>query len=141
LKYWDASALVPLVIEEPGTPRLRRLLRADDDVVAWWGSWVECASALARRHREGRLAQQPYQEALKALVLAARGWRAVTPSDLVRFDAMRFVRVYPLRSADALQLAAAWSWAQRRPSGLQFVCLDQRLRDAAVFEGFSVLPE
>ena len=46
----------------------------------------------------------------------------------------------PLRAANALQLVAALIWAQESPQGLEFVCLDQNLREAALREGFSILP-
>lgn len=38
-----------------------------------------------------------------------------------------------------LQLAAALVWAGKAPKGHQFVCLDQRLREAARKEGFTLL--
>ena len=49
--------------------------------------------------------------------------------------------VHPLRAADALQLAAALLWTEGAAMGSQFVCLDQNLREAAVREGFTVLPK
>jgi hypothetical protein len=52
---------------------------------------------------------------------------------------MRFARLHGLRAGDAVQLAAAVSWAQRGPRGLEFVCLDRKLREAALIEGFTVL--
>ncbi|HEX4157328.1 MAG TPA: hypothetical protein VHY79_02560 [Rhizomicrobium sp.] len=52
---------------------------------------------------------------------------------------MRFLCVRPLRAADALQLAAAFIGADRRPPSLEFVTLDERLADAARKEGFAVL--
>ncbi len=42
--------------------------------------------------------------------------------------------------ADALQLAAALSVCAEHPEQLPFVCLDDRLREAARREGFPVLP-
>jgi hypothetical protein len=48
---------------------------------------------------------------------------------------------HPLRAADALQLAAALVWTGEAAAGEAFVCLDERLRDAARREGFEVLPE
>jgi hypothetical protein len=50
------------------------------------------------------------------------------------------VRTHPLRAGDALQLAAALVACGERPEALPFVCLDDRLRDAARREGFAVLP-
>jgi hypothetical protein len=46
------------------------------------------------------------------------------------------LRVHPLRAADALQLAAAFIAAERRPSSLEVVTLDDRLAAAARKEGF-----
>ena len=50
--------------------------------------------------------------------------------------AIRFLRVHPLRAADALQLAAAFVAAERRPSSLELVTLDDWLAAAARKEGF-----
>jgi hypothetical protein len=47
---------------------------------------------------------------------------------------------HALRAADALQLAAALDWCDGNTRGESFVCLDDRLRGAAVLEGFRVLP-
>jgi hypothetical protein len=54
----------------------------------------------------------------------------------VREVARRYLRVHPLRAADALQLAAAFVAAERRPPTLTVVTLDDRLRAAAEKEGF-----
>jgi hypothetical protein len=44
---------------------------------------------------------------------------------------VRFLRVHLLRGADPLQLAAASMAAERRPSSLEVVTLDDRLTAAA----------
>lgn len=140
MRYWDASALIPLLVREPATAEARSLVKADEIVYVWWGTPVECASGLARRLREGDLDAGGHEEALKTLAAAIPGWKPILPSDGLRTDAMRFARVHALRAGDALQLAAALSWAQRAPDGLEVVCLDRKLRDAARMEGFTVLP-
>jgi predicted nucleic acid-binding protein len=48
VKFWDASAIVPLLVAETTTERVQALAQRDPDMLAWWGSAVECASALAR---------------------------------------------------------------------------------------------
>jgi uncharacterized protein len=53
--------------------------------------------------------------------------------------AIRFLRVHLLRAGDALQLAAAFLAAERRPSSLEMITLDDRLGAAARKEGFVVL--
>ena len=140
MRYWDASALFPLLVNEPATSETRALLKSDEIVYVWWGTPVECASGLARRLRDEELNPARHEEALKTLAAAMPGWKPIAPSDALRADAMRFARLPALRAGDALQLAAALSWAQRAPDGLEVVCLDQRLRDAARNEGFTVLP-
>jgi predicted nucleic acid-binding protein len=70
-------------------------------------------------------------------------WRTVVqvaPTEQVRTRAARLLASYPLRAADAFQLGAALVWAQDQAAGHDFVCLDERLREAARQEGFSVLP-
>jgi predicted nucleic acid-binding protein len=57
---------------------------------------------------------------------------------LVRQTAIRLLRVHPLRTADALQLAAAIAAAEDHPATLPFVTLDERLAQAAEREGFPV---
>lgn len=60
-------------------------------------------------------------------------------SDLVREQAMRLLRAYRLRAADALQLAAAIAAADFSPGSLEFVSLDERQADAAHREGFRIV--
>ena len=74
---------------------------------------------------------------LRALMSA---WTEVEPTGLVREQAGRVLRLHPLRAADALQLAAALVWCQGDPIYHAFICLDQRLREAARREGFPILP-
>ena len=139
MKFWDASAIVPLLITEQTTRRLQALLAKDPAMLVWWGSEVECVSALARLKREGGLGPQALAVALKRLGQLATAWHEIDASDSVREAATRFVRVHPLRAADALQLAAAFLAAERRPATLEVITLDERLGAAAWKEGFTVI--
>lgn len=64
----------------------------------------------------------------------------VLPSQELRTIAIDLLQRYPLRAADAGQLAAAELWRQHTAESVDFVCLDQRLREAAEAHGFQVLP-
>jgi len=139
VRYWDASALVPLLVEEPATTALLDSYRKDADVLTWWGSAVECASAIARLERDGDLTPAAAGVAFDRLSSLAAAWHEIQPLDEVREAAVRFLRVHNLRAADALQLAAAFVAAERRPATLAFVCLDERLGLAAAREGFRVV--
>jgi hypothetical protein len=138
MRYWDSSALVPLVATEAATARLDALLAADPVILTWWGSRLECASAIARRERAGELGGPLVHEALNALHYLRDSWQEIAPTPQVREQAERLVRVHPLRAADALQLAAGLVAADFRPGSLTFVTLDERLARTAQREGFAV---
>jgi predicted nucleic acid-binding protein len=137
--FWDASAIVPLLIAEPTTVKMQALARNDPDMWVWWASGVECISALARRERAAEFDGKTMALALDRLKQLADGWHEIEPIEIVRESAIRFLRVHSLRTADALQLAAAFIAAERRPSSLQVMTLDDRLADAARKEGFVVI--
>lgn len=138
MKFWDSSALIPLLVEEEATTAIRKLLLDEPGVIAWWGTPVECASAISRLEREGNLSPGVATEALERLDALARHWHRIEPVDAVLENARRLLRVHPLRAADSLQLAAAVLASEGRPSTLEFVCLDDRLVTAAQREGFPV---
>lgn len=104
-------------------------------MVVWWGSAIECASAIARLHRDGQLSAADERVARGLLAELSTAWFEIQPGTAVRDQAMRVLRVHPLRAADALQLAAALEWSGGAASGM-FITFDDRLRDAAAREGF-----
>ncbi len=140
MKFWDASAVIPLCLIERQSKVLKKLIGEDEAIVAWWGTPVECFSALARLRREETLTEIEEEQARLLLRTLQRVWTEVEPTNVVREQAGRVVRLHPLRAADALQLAAALVWCQGDPNLHGFVCLDHRLRDAARREGFTVFP-
>lgn len=139
MRFWDASAIVPLLVAEAMTQRMQALARQDPEMLVWWGSDVECMSALARLERAAALDAKAMAIASDRLKQLGDGWHELEPNEIVRESAMRFLRVHPLRAADALQLAAAFIAAERRPTSLQIVTLDDRLATAALKEGFKVV--
>ena len=139
MKFWDASAIVPLLFAEPERDALLDALERDPEMLVWWGTPVECASAIARREREGALQLEQGTAALDRLRSLAGAWHEVLPSEAVRNAAQRLLRVHPLRAADSLQLAAAFVAAEGEAPSLEFVCLDERLGAAAAREGFALL--
>ena len=140
MRFWDSSAVVPLCLSEPRSAAVTALASGDEELVVWWGTRVECVSALARRRREGVLAAAAERRARAVLDSLAEVWSEVQPGEAVRQRAERALMVHPLRAADALQLAAALVWAEDAPRGLELVCLDANLAEAASKEGFTVVP-
>lgn len=140
MRFWDASAIVPLLVAERSTRRLQALATSDPAMLVWWASEIECVSALSRLERDGALTSRAIALAQGRLAQLASAWHQIDPSDAIREAAIRFLRVHPLRAADALQLAAAFLAAERRPASLDMITLDERLAVAAQKEGFSVIP-
>jgi predicted nucleic acid-binding protein len=135
VRYWDASALVPLVVEEEATGRVRGWLSEDSTIVTWAWTRVELASAVERRARQGELSQPQRRAALSRFDELARTWDEVVDLFAVRARALALLARHELRAADAAQLAAALLTAEQDPAGLIFVCLDGRLATAADREG------
>jgi uncharacterized protein len=139
MRFWDASALVPLYLAQARTTHFRRRLEEDADIAVWWGSRVECISAFCRLQREGTLDATGLTGAIRALHADSESWHEVLPTTAVRREAERLLRVHVLRAADSLQLAAGLEACDRDPGRLVFVCADTRLAAAAEKEGFDVL--
>jgi predicted nucleic acid-binding protein len=139
MKFWDASAIIPLLADEPTRLELLAILDDDPEVIAWWGTSVEIASALARRERENLLSAAEVERGLATARALSDSWYEVLPTDAIRRTAERLLRAHPLRAADSLQLAAAIIAADHDSGTLDLVCLDVRLTAAARREGFKVL--
>ena len=138
MRFWDASAIVPLILDESA---------ADHDVVVkdsptmwvWWGTSVEAVSAIVRREREGVLPGAQATHCLSRLDELSATWMELAPSDALRDSARRLLRIHALRAGDSLQLAAALIAAEGHPESLEFVCRDSRLATAASREGLKVI--
>jgi predicted nucleic acid-binding protein len=141
LRFWDSSALLPLLAEQTASEAMNVLLREGEDLVVWWGTWAECAVAISRLKREDSLDEESEQETRVVLDEIAADWTEVEPIDDMRLLASLLSKDHPLKTADALQLAAALRWCEGDTTGRSFVCLDNRLREAAMGEDFGVLPE
>ena len=139
MRFWDTSAIVPLLVAQPATDAVERELGRDPRIVAWWGTGLECRSAAARLEREGRLEAGGTTAALTTIADLESAWTEVPATEAVRSAAARLLRTHPLRTGDALQLAAAIVAADGDPRTLAFVTLDDRLALAADKEGFRVI--
>lgn len=137
MSYWDSAAIVPLLVEEKRSAYYTGL-RERETIVTWWGTPVECASALARKVRERTLLPAGFAAALHFLEQLQKHWIEIQPSPPLRQAAIKLLRTYPLRAADALQLAAAIVASDFDPAGGRFLSDDERLKSAAEGEGFVV---
>lgn len=140
MAFWDASAIVPLCCSQPATAQGRRLRRELKRMVVWWGTPIEARSAFARLVREEQLTTDERTTAVRLLAQLRVAWDEILPTEQVRSLAEDLPDSHAVRSADAVQLAAALVWCRERPKQRPLVCLDDRLRTAAAALGFSVRP-
>lgn len=136
IRFWDSSGVVSLLVRQRHTDVAESLLNDDSRIAAWWATPIECGSALARLLRDGHLGAQEVHAASARLHEIARHWIEIEPSESLREIAQTLVLRHPVRAADALQLAAAMTYAEGAGSAPEFVTFDRRLGSAAQHEGF-----
>ena len=139
MRYWDTSAIVPLVVAEAGSELARGWLKDDPAIVTWSLTRVEIAGAIERRARQDLIDTGQRRRLLERFRSLFGLWDEVTDLLPVRERAVSLLARHSLRAADALQLAAADLAAEGDPTSLDFVCLDRGLAQTAEREGFTVL--
>jgi uncharacterized protein len=139
LRFWDASAIIPLFIEESGSELVRSWLAEDGSIALWTLTRLEVVSAIERRVREGHVSGGQRVLALDTCEKLIKSAHEVSDVLAVRSRALPLLGRYPLRAADAAQLGVALLLAESDISSIPFVALDRRLAEAARREGFRVL--
>ncbi|MGH9803192.1 MAG: type II toxin-antitoxin system VapC family toxin [Blastocatellia bacterium] len=137
--FGDASAIAPLCLHQITSPRARQILRQHPNIWVWWATVAEVRSSFARAVRTGRADNKEFSRSLSKLGRLSFSWREVEPHLKVREFAIQLLDSHPLRTGDALQLAAALHWCKEKPRRKTFVCFDDQLADAAKAVGFTVI--
>ena len=135
--YFDASALVKLLVEEDGTEVAIDRWDGCDAAASSRLAYPEVRAALAAAARDGRLAAADLDR--------AEGewegyWSEVAQVELtpnVARAAGDLVRTHALRGADAVHLASA---LVLRTADLVVAAWDRRVKAGAIAEGLSVAP-
>ena len=135
--YWDSSALIPLCVLQPQSAKAR-LLYESYGIVAWWATQVEIMSGLTRLERMGQISHDRFLVGKQLARDILQRWIPVDSPPSIAGVACSMLELYPLRAADALQLAVALEVCEQKPQGYVFITADQRLADAARRIGFSV---
>jgi len=137
LVYFDSSALMKLLTEEPGSDLAAELWDGCDAAVASRLAYPEVCAALAAAGRNHDLTE-------RELIAAGRAWReywaAIRPVELtaaVGQHAGRLTRSHALRGADAVHLASALAVSD---SDLVMAVWDRRLHQGARSAGLRVAP-
>lgn len=141
MRFWDSSALVPLLVVQTSSPKVDQWLSEDPEVAIWTLTPIELAAALMRLVREGALNEPESVRAETRIDELMQTCHTIVDLEDVKLQARRLLRVHALRAADALQLGAACEWAGGRPTGRVLHTFDGRLARAARREGFTVVPE
>lgn len=141
MRFWDSSAVVPLIIAQASSPQADRWYSDDPELSMWTLTAVELASALRRLVREGSLRERDANTAEERADQLIAASHVIVNVETVKAQARRLLRLHSLRAADAMQLGAAIEWAEGRPTGRVLVTLDAQLALAAAREGFQVIPD
>jgi uncharacterized protein len=105
--YLDTSALLPLLIEEPGSELAAQLWDEADRVVAVRLLYVEARAALAQAHRLGRVADEQLADLIEGLEQLYAQIDVVEIDDALVRRAGQLAQEHGLRGYDATHLAAA----------------------------------
>ena len=107
IAYFDTSAVVPLLVEEPGTDICLRVFLQAESVATVRMTFAEVSAALARASRLGRLTADAHDGALAELESVRVQMDLLdVDDDLVR-AAGALARDHALRGYDAVHCAAA----------------------------------
>jgi predicted nucleic acid-binding protein len=135
IAYLDTSAVVPLLIAEPGSARAASLWDGADRVVSVRLLYPETRAALAQAERLGRLTARQLRDAVTALDSLYEEIDLVEVDDALARHAGDLAEGHRLRGYDAVQLAAAH---RVRDPNVVVVAGDNALIDAAAAEGMAV---
>jgi hypothetical protein len=137
LVYFDSSALVKLVVQEPGSDLASGLWDGCDAALASRLVYPEVRAALAAACRNHDLSQDDLDAAEHAW---EQYWAAVRPVELtaaVERHAGRLARSHALRGADAVHLASALAIGD---PDLIIAVWDRRLHTGAATAGLHIAP-
>jgi uncharacterized protein len=135
IAYFDTSALVPLLIEEPTSDRCARLWNEATRAVSVRLLYPEARAALARAERMRRLTRPQLAAAVSELDALLVEIDIVELSAMTARTAGELAQQYGLRGYDAVHLAAALAVAD---DDVVFVTGDAELAAAALRTGLAV---
>jgi hypothetical protein len=135
IAYFDTSAVVPLLVAEPGSVRAALLWDSADRVVSVRLAYPEGRAALAQAQRLGRLTARQLRVAVMDLDTRFEQLNVVEIDEQLAHRAGELAEAHRLRGYDAVHLAAA---DRVRDADLVVVAGDGALLDAASAEGIAV---
>lgn len=134
--YFDASALVKLIVPEDGSDLAEALWDGSDLSVTNRLSAVEVRAAVAAAGRNGRI-DATAREIADRWAALAETLALIDPRPSLIAEACRVAERYALRALDAIHLAGALRFAE---APLVVASWDRRLRAAAIESGLGLAP-
>lgn len=107
IAYFDTSALVPLLVDEPSSSLCARIWDDADAVITARSAYVEVAAALAQAEQLGRISHQEHRDALGFLDDKWTQLQLVEIDQKLMIRAAQLAEQYQLRGYDATHCAAA----------------------------------
>ena len=137
--YAESSAVLAWLLDEDSAPEIRKLLAAQDLIVASDLTLIECDRVLLRAASLGELTEADAADRRGHLTETSSHWQILRISPEVVDRARRPFPGHPVRTLDAIHLASALV-AHAAVPGLQLLTLDDFRRHAAQALGFKILP-
>ena len=128
--YLDSTALVKLYVRERGARVVKAAVKEADQVATIVTGYAEARAGLARRHREGVLAEKSLRTAVAALDQDWPAFAAIEVTDDLAKLAGKLAERYSLTGTEAVNLAAA-AMLKRECNEMRFLCFTDQLRTAA----------
>jgi predicted nucleic acid-binding protein len=135
MAYVDSSVLLRFVLDQPG--RLVELTRYPDRLTSAVTE-VECLRAVDALRVRGQLSDDEYVGRCSVVFTQLRRMSRLGVSRSVLTRASQPLPV-PLHTLDAIHLATALQWRERRDPDLVFATHDRQLGRAAAALGFPVI--
>jgi hypothetical protein len=135
IAYLDTSAVVPLLIAEPGSPLAASLWDSADRVASVRLVYPETRAALAQAERLGRITARNLREAVTDLDSLFEVLDLVEVDDPLARRAGKLAELHGLRGYDAVHLAAA---DRIRDTDVVVIAGDSALLGAATAEGMPI---
>lgn len=136
--YADTSTLAKLYLLEDGSVEIRNLVAAASATTTSVVAYAETRVAMARAFRNGRLDERGLETARQKFEAEWPTTPTVEVSNEILREAGDLGDRYPIRGFDAIHLASAKQVLSLGEDEIVFSTADQRLRQAAIAEGFVV---
>jgi predicted nucleic acid-binding protein len=137
--YAESSAVLSWLLGEPREAAVRKTLAGAERVVSSAVTAVECSRALVRGVLNKQISRSGELAALQLLSMAAARWTVLDMAGPALERARQRFPVEPVRTLDALHLAAAVAFAEVL-GPLTMVSLDDRIRANARALGLATAP-